>query len=80
MAPYPYTFNQSPTPYFQSLMSNSSEPNETEGPLFRSIVCFNWKGLMDTTLFSLHRGPSIQWIPVRELTAGGTTKVGYPFW
>jgi len=42
----PYTFNQSPIPHFQSLMSNSSEPNKTEGPLFRSIACFNWKGLM----------------------------------
>jgi hypothetical protein len=68
MAPYPYTFNQ----HFQSLMSNSSEPNETEGPSLRSIACFNWKGLMDTTLFSSWRRPSIQ---SRELTAGGTTKV-----
>jgi len=68
MAPYPYTFNQ----HFQSLMSNSSEPNETEGPSLRSIACFNWKGLMDTTLFSSWRRPSIQ---SRELTADGTTKV-----
>ena len=72
MAPYPYTFNQSPIPHFQPLMSNSSEPNETKGPSFRSFACFNWKGLMDATLFSSRRRPSIQ---SRELTADGTTKV-----
>ena len=53
-------------------MSNYSEPNETKGLLFRSIACFDWKGLMDATLFSSCRRLSIQ---SQELTAGGTTKV-----